>query len=105
MSRKGKGERYYKAVDGESSDEATLTSDSELTSGRAKSHSAQSGRAGFLKCSRNEWICIALGIAAIALVLVIFIGVGAGLGVGMSSSSEADPWENVRLPSSITPEG
>ena len=105
MSRKGKGERFYKAVDGESSDEANLTSDSELTSGRAKKYSQQSGRAGCLKCSRNEWICISLGVAAIAVVLVVFIGVGAGLGIRGSSSSEQDPWENVRLPSSITPEG
>lgn len=113
MSRRGNGDRFYSAVDQESSDEANLVSDSELTSGRTKKYVVvpDSGRKKkWYQCSRNEWICIVLGAVIIGVILVVLIGIGAGVGIGVmkgasSSSSGDDPWKNVRLPSSIAPEG
>ena len=116
MSRRGNGDKFYSAVDQEeSSDEANLVSDSELTSGRTKKYVVvpdSRRKKKWYQCSRNEWICIVLGAVVVGVILVVLIGVGAGVGAGIgvmkgesSSSSGGDPWKNVRLPSSITPEG
>lgn len=114
MSRRGNSDKFYSAVDQESSDEANLVSDtSELTSGRTKKYVVvpDSGRKKkWYQCTRNEWICIVVGAVVIGVILVVLIGIGAGVGIGVmkggsSSSSGGDPWKNVRLPSSITPEG
>ena len=119
MAGRGKaGDMFYNSTDGESSDEANLVmSDSELTSGRKRKKyvvAADSGPDGACcsprRFSRNEWICIVVGAVAMLAVLVVFVAIGASLGtaVGVSSSSSSsggNPWESVRLPSSITPEG
>ena len=119
MAGKGKaGDMFYNSTDGESSDEANLVmSDSELTSGRKRKKYVVAAGAGpdgaccsLRRFSRNEWICIVVGAVAMLAVLVVFVAIGASLGtaVGVSSSSSSsggNPWESVRLPSSITPEG
>ena len=60
------------------------------------------------RCSRNEWICIVMGVVIVVIGLMVLLGVAVGTWVGVSrssSDSSEKPWENVRLPSSITPEG
>ena len=109
--------RDYRAMDGDVGDSSADETNNLVQS---ESHPAPQPRKKYVvsastpskKCfSRNEWICIAVGVVVvvIGLTVVLGIGVGAGLGSGgsssSSSSSAADPWKNVRLPSSITPEG
>jgi aminopeptidase N len=108
--------RDYRAMDGDigdsSADETNnlVLSESHPTASRKK-YVVSSASQPRKKCfSRNEWICVLVGVVVVVVVLltvVLGIGVWAGLGRGASSSSSSssnNPWKNVRLPSDITPE-
>ena len=106
--------RDYRAMDGDigdsSADETNnlVLSESHPTASRKK-YVVSSASQPRKKCfSRNEWICVLVGVVVVVVVLltvVLGIGVWAGLASSSSSSSSNNPWKNVRLPSDITPEG
>lgn len=115
-------EKVYNAMDGEidsSADETNnLVMDDDSSDGntrRKKKYIISGEGAGasriFYKCSIKQWLLIVLVSMATATVLCLLVGVGIGLGVdngskaSSSSSSDSDLWKNVRLPSSIIPEG
>ena len=99
---------------GDSSDDdetnKLVLSDSEPNSSGAKKYVVSDGGGGGLKgkrFTRNEWICVVVGVVTVVmgLMVVLGIGVGAALGSSQSSGSNDRPWKNIRLPSAITPEG
>ena len=108
-------ERDYRAMDGgvgdSSADETNnlVLSEDHSSPSRAKKYMVSGGVPSKKKWfSRNEWICMAVGVVVVVMGLMVVLGLGVGLGLrnsGNASNSGSSPWRNVRLPSAITPEG
>ena len=121
--KRGGEERTYNAMDGELEDQESSADetnnlvaagdDQEAVGGRSKKYTVSAigvgTGLGLFKCTRIQWLCLVLGSVVVLTLLCLVVGIGVGLGVGgsggQSSSSGSDLWKNVRLPSSITPEG
>ena len=105
---RGRKSGYNSTGTGESdgdttSDDAQLVmSDSDFSSGRTRT---KDGKLSFRSLTKNERICLLIGIIALAAVVLIFIIVGVVISAGGSSGGgKNQPWMEVRLPESITPE-
>ena len=83
-------------------------SDSDFSSGRTRTKYAVSkddGKFSFRSLTKNERICLLIGIIALVAVVLIFIIVGVVISArGSSGGGKNEPWMEVRLPESITPE-
>ena len=107
-----RGDKVHFASDSESSEDARLVlSDNGLVTGEKKKHKygEEKPRCGPGNLTRNEWICVGVGVAGIVGVVILFVVIGVGVAAVSSSEnsgSSSPPWEeNVRLPSSVLPEG
>ena len=106
----------YRAMDGDigdsSADETNnlVLSESHPSAPRKKYVVSSAGQPRRTCFSRGEWICVVVGVVVVVVLLIVVLGIGVGAGLSRgacssSSSSSNKPWENVRLPSDITPEG
>jgi len=100
----GGGGRYYNSTDGDTSDEANLVmNDNESATGRRKKYIVSDSGEDGPSCnprtfSRNEWICLVVGVVSVLTIIVVFIAVGVSVGteVRSSSSSSEDPQSPLR---------
>lgn len=98
-----------------SSDDVQLVMDSSdgesSGSGRRRKYIVSEGNSKSSLCrpsklSRNELICLLVGVALLAVIVLLFIIIVVVVGTTSSSStsSATEQWMNVRLPGTITPE-